>query len=76
MLVDGLEHGNANDGASGSRKNPETVSHEEARLLYRSAILSRFTAIFLMDLVHRTAAETGVRVEDETNAADERRTDL
>jgi hypothetical protein len=36
------------------------VGHEEARLLYRSAILSRFTATFLIDLLNRMAAEAGV----------------
>lgn len=56
MLVDGLEHGEK-DEPSGT---PGAVGHEEARLLYRSAILSRFTATFLIDLLNRMAAEAGV----------------
>ena len=57
MLVDGLEHGEK-DEPSGTRRG--AVGHEEARLLYRSAILSRFTATFLIDLLNRMAAEAGV----------------
>lgn len=56
MLVDGLEHGEKDEPSS----NPGAVGHEEARLLYRSAILSRFTATFLIDLLNRMAAEAGV----------------
>ena len=56
MLVDGLEHGEK-DGTSGTTG---AVGHEEARLLYRSAILSRFTATFLIDLLNRMAEEAGV----------------
>ena len=65
MLVDGLEHGEQTDGERNGDGNQKTVGHEEARALYRSAILGRFTASFLIDLVNRMAAEAGRDVAEE-----------
>lgn len=65
MLVDGLEHGEQTDGERNGDGNQKTVGHEEARALYRSAILGRFTASFLIDLVNRMVAEAGRDVAEE-----------
>ena len=62
MLVDGLEHGAKDDDETSQQK--QTIGHEEARALYRSAILSRFTASFLIDLLNRMAAERGLEAEE------------
>jgi len=64
MLVDGLEHGEK-DETSGA-PGPGAVGHQEARALYRSAILSRFTATFLIDLLNRMAGEAGEAEGGET----------
>ena len=70
ILLDGEEHG----GEKLPSSDGSAVGHKEARMLYRSAILSRFVTTFLVDLLNEMAALAGVGVETppgtqaETNA--------
>ena len=62
ILLDGEEHGgdvipNSDGGA---------VGHKEARMLYRSAILSRFVTTFLVHLLDEMATLAGVETDAES----------
>lgn len=55
LLLDGTENGIPPK--KGKGKNAAAVDHKEARNLYRSAILSRFVQVFVVELM--TSEEAG-----------------